>query len=244
MTAFSLKKVLLPSVLLAGTVFSSLTLPLVLSGSEPVVVQLKEEPLFVGSLKDIAAPYIGIATLLSLGTGLVSLSVAGWQSSSQRASQNESKVFGLQQQLKEKQDYLEELLMSEPRLQAAGLSSFLDEEVSHQSLTSSFVPVTTHSLVTQHSSSVLEPAMLSTQAMNAMVPSQIHLQESVVKAPSHPVQSSIGFAYADQTATSALEQDRDLVSTDLSTSTAFQVKQLQDQLKQIVTQVEQLQSAL
>lgn len=244
MTTPSLKKVLLPSILLAGTVFSSLTLPLVLSGSEPVVVQLKEEPLFVGDLKDIAAPYIGVATVLSLGAGLVSMSVAGWKSSSQKAQQIESKMFSLQQQLKEKEDHLEEILVSETRLHAAGLSFFLDEKTeSHQPQTSSFIPVNTYSLATQNNTSLVEPVMPSPQAMNAVAPSQMHLSESAA-VPSHPAQAPIGFAYADRAMAASLEQSESAVSTDISVSAAFQVKQLQDQLKQIVNQVEQLQSAL
>ncbi|HEY9858432.1 MAG TPA: hypothetical protein V6D16_02925, partial [Candidatus Obscuribacterales bacterium] len=75
MPGSSLKSFLLPAVLLSSTVFSSLTLPLVVLGSQPVDIRMQQEPVFSGQLKDIAAPYLGFAAALSLGVGIASVAV-------------------------------------------------------------------------------------------------------------------------------------------------------------------------
>src|SRR5579883_1479825 len=71
MSVPSLKKLVLPATVLAGTMFSSLTVPLAVFGSSPVDVQLNQEPIFSGKFKDFAAPYVGVVGILSLGTGLL-----------------------------------------------------------------------------------------------------------------------------------------------------------------------------
>jgi hypothetical protein len=141
-----LKKALIPSLVLSCTVFSSLTLPLAVFGSELLVIQIQKEPIFVGKLKDVAAPYLGAATALSLGTGIAGLAVCGWRQSSRKASKLTEQISDLKQQLVSRESYIEELKLTEPRLQAAGLGTFLKETFEE---TSSF-----HSNTTQkHSQS-------------------------------------------------------------------------------------------
>lgn len=128
MTASIFKKFILPPVLLSAGVFATLTLPLALLGSKPVAIQLQEEPVFHGQLRDVATPYLGLASLLSLGTGVASVAVAGWQQSSRKSAQVEQQLSGLQQHLQEKEELLKELKLSEARLATVGLDSFLDGE--------------------------------------------------------------------------------------------------------------------
>lgn len=142
MTVSPFKKALLPSLLVSGAVFSSLTLPLAIFGAQPLVIQLQEEPIFVGKLKDIAAPYVGLATLLSTGAGVASLTMGAWQQSSRKANKLEERLSSLQQQLQETEGQLETLKLSEIRLQAVGLGAFLDEvEVAGQAVSPVEEPV-------------------------------------------------------------------------------------------------------
>ena len=68
MTTSPLKKFVLAPVVLSAAVFSVLTLPLAVFVSQPVTIQLQEEPVFSGQLRDVATPYLGLASALSLGT--------------------------------------------------------------------------------------------------------------------------------------------------------------------------------
>lgn len=116
---------ILSSTLLAGAVLSATLLPLVTLGSKPIIVQLEEKPVFVGPLRELAAPYVALATGLSLGVGAVSLSLLSWQQSSQKMARREAEVAALQQQLTEKAAFVEQLRFSNAKLQSSGLEQFL-----------------------------------------------------------------------------------------------------------------------
>ncbi len=121
-----LKFVLAPAVLSAA-VFATLTLPLAVLGSKPVSIELQEEPVFHGQLRDVAAPYLGLVSALSLGAGVASIAVIGWRQSIRKSAQTEEQLLDLVQSLKEKEELLEALKLSQPQLESAGLTTFLDE---------------------------------------------------------------------------------------------------------------------
>jgi hypothetical protein len=123
-----IKRYLLPSLIAAGTVFSALTLPLAMSGSEQVAIKVNKESVFYGQLRDVAAPYLGFAAALSLGAAISSVAMTGWRQSSKKSTQIQDQLSCLQQNLKEKEAQLEELKLSQLRLQASGLSFFLEDE--------------------------------------------------------------------------------------------------------------------
>lgn len=158
-----LKRYLLPSLIAAGTVFSALTLPLAICGSEQVAIKVNKESVFYGQLRDVAAPYLGFAAALSLGAAIGSVAMTGWQQSSRKSAQIQDQLSCLQQSLKEKEAQLEELKLSESRLQASGLSFFLeDEKAAAQPLTAPTpqwqvvtTPVTLHKLAI--ASPIVEP---------------------------------------------------------------------------------------
>ncbi len=133
MTASPLKKFLLPAFLLSGSLFCALTVPLAFLGYKPIEIQLQEEPIFFGQLKDIASPYLGLTTVISLGAGVTSVAVTGWRHSSEKKNQTKQQLSDLQQELKATIAQLDELKMSELRLKAAGLDYFLEDsvEISH-----------------------------------------------------------------------------------------------------------------
>ncbi|MGC1393840.1 MAG: hypothetical protein WA828_06125 [Coleofasciculaceae cyanobacterium] len=127
-----LKKLVLTPVLVSAAVFATLTLPLAFFGKKPVTIQLQEEPIFSGQLRDIAAPYLGLASILSLGAGFASVAITGWRSSTHKSSQVEAQLSNLTENLREKEAQLEALKLSESQLEAAGLSAFLDEAPQQQ----------------------------------------------------------------------------------------------------------------
>lgn len=129
MSSPSRKKLVLTPLLISAVVFGTLSLPLVFFGKKPVTIQLQEEPIFSGQLREIAGPYLGLASLLSLGAGFASFAITGWMNSTRKSSQVEAQLSSLTQNLREKEAQLEALKLSESQLAAAGLSAFLDESV-------------------------------------------------------------------------------------------------------------------
>jgi hypothetical protein len=129
MNGSPLKQYVVIPVALSAAVFGTLTLPLTILGSKPVTIQIQEEPVFHGQLRDVAAPYLGLATALSLGVGVASIAVTGWRQSTRKSSQVQAQLSGLAQNLQEKEAQLEALKLSESSLAAAGLREFVDEEV-------------------------------------------------------------------------------------------------------------------
>jgi hypothetical protein len=117
---------LVSSALLSGVVFFAATLPLTLMGSQPVTIKVSEDPVFSGRLEELATPYLGFTTLLSLGVGAATFGLLGWQSSSRKLNHAEQQIAALKQQIQEAEASLEHLKFSETRLQTAGLNHFLD----------------------------------------------------------------------------------------------------------------------
>jgi hypothetical protein len=64
-----------------------------------------------------------------VGVGLASTTVTGWRQSLRKSYQVKAQLSELTENLKEKEEQLEALKLSESRLQATGLNVFLDEAV-------------------------------------------------------------------------------------------------------------------
>jgi hypothetical protein len=138
---------LLSSALLAGVVFCGSTFPLAALGSKPVTIQLGEQQVFVGRIKEFAGPYLGFATAISIGVGAVSLATAGWQQSSRKLGKVEEQMSTLKQQLQEKEALLEDLKFSESRLNASGLQFFLQDEAQSDSPAPAQLVETRHAVI-------------------------------------------------------------------------------------------------
>ena len=121
-------KHLLSSVFLAGAVFVAVTLPLATYGSKPVAIQLEGKPVFTGQFKELAAPYLGLALVLSIGAGATNLSVMQWHQSARKLGVINHQMSALKQQLVEQEALIEHLRFSPARLQATGLEQFLPNE--------------------------------------------------------------------------------------------------------------------
>jgi len=128
MTGSPLKKFLFTPIILSTAIFSALTLPLAFFGDQEVTIQLQEEPVHHGKLRDVATPYLGLASVLAIGTGIATIAVTGWRQSSKKSAQAEEQLSDLERNLQEKEQLLEELKLSKSQLAAAGLNNFLEKE--------------------------------------------------------------------------------------------------------------------
>ncbi len=229
-----LKSFLLPAVLLSSTVFSSLTLPLVVLGSQPVDIRMQQEPVFSGQLKDVAAPYLGFAAALSLGVGIASVAVTGWRRSSRKSAQAEEQLSSLKEHLQVKESQLEDLKLSEARLSATGLSEFLYDKPA-QSVVATSVNVAQPVVVTSPALPSPEVAAVATPLVEVKTttPRPVSVQAAI--SALHPAQAFLSFAQAGATAEESGVQ---------TTVAHAQVDELQTQLKQIMAQLEVLQGTL
>ncbi|NJM19439.1 MAG: hypothetical protein HC907_12405 [Richelia sp. SM1_7_0] len=121
------RKIILPSAIACGIVFAVLTVPLAVMGENEVAIRFEEESFFNGKLRDVAAPYVVFATLLSFGAGISVAALTGLQHLNRNSLNDKQKLARLEKDLQEKERLLQEFKLSESRLQASGLKSFLNE---------------------------------------------------------------------------------------------------------------------
>lgn len=120
------------SAILSGVVFAASTLPLGMFGAEPITLKVGDRPTFSGRFEELATPYLALTTILSLGIGVATTALFGWQSSSQQLAQAEERLSTLKQQLDEKESLLEHLRFSEQKLHSTGLNFFLESDTAAQ----------------------------------------------------------------------------------------------------------------
>ncbi|NET10389.1 MAG: hypothetical protein F6K09_31825 [Merismopedia sp. SIO2A8] len=183
-------KFLMSSTVLAGVVFCAATVPLATFNSKTVTVQVNEEPILMGQVQELAPPYLGIATLFSLGAGIVSLSTLGWRQSSQRLESVTEKATVLEQKIQEQSYLIESLKFSDRRLAAAGLDQFLGDEAVAQANIGASVgvdvevqaiaePPTAHAIGTSHTVGTTEAVAVSAATISQKsVRSTPHLIDS------------------------------------------------------------------
>jgi hypothetical protein len=227
MSGSPLKKFVLTPVVLSATVFAALSLPLAVLGSKPVTIQLQQDQVFQGQLKDVATPYLGLVAAISLGAGIANVAVTGWRFSSRKSSQIEAQLAALARSLKEKEELLEDLKLSESRLEASGLSAFLDEEVTQQ-------PAEKIPAASLAASEIVEPLVITAQPVEAqpVVAPQVSVQAAAQRFAS--AQTFLGFAHA-KTAVQPSHQPK---------SFEPEVEELHTQLQQLMAQMASLQTAL
>jgi hypothetical protein len=230
MSGSPLKKFILTPVVLSAAVFGVLTLPLALFGSKPVTIQLQQEPVFQGQLKDVATPYLGLVAAISLGAGIANVAVTGWQLSSRKSSQVEEQLSILAQNLKEKEELLDALKLSESRLEASGLRAFLDEEVTQSQVETTVVASPT-------TAEIVEPLVIMTQPIE---PLTVAARQVSVQAAAHRFAVAQNFLGFTQVKT-AVESSHPVDSV---TSKDKDVDELHAQLQQIMADMASLQKAL
>jgi len=261
MTLSTLQKFFLPSIVSAVSVFSAMSFPLATLGDKQTVVKFQEETVFDGKLRDVAAPYVVLATAMSVGAGIFVIAVCGWQYSTRKSEKFQQELSGLEKHLEEKEAQLQEFKLSESRLQVSGLTTFLDDEVPFQltgnskSLSATGTkPVVTKPVVTKPV--VTKPVV--TQPVVAQPPASY--QQPVNTVPkiatrqttptARTVTAASGFASAQtflgyaQTNTNSTEEIPTPVVVDKSTPTASDFEMLQKQLREMMLQMQTMQSSL
>ncbi len=246
MSASPLNKFLLRPVILSSAVFCFLTLPLAAFGSNQVTIQLQEEPIFYGKLRDIAAPYLGFATALSLGVAASSVVLAGWQQSSKKSAQLEDQLSAVQQNLKKTETQLQELKVSELQFQASGLNSFLKNEVSEeQQLTSSNGTTVAELGAVSASVQVLE--LVANAAQSVEPQPNVSFQESVFPIQSDPI-SVTTFAAVSETTSLVGNKTAEISLATLiaqaQSEPLTQIQELQGQFQQVMTRMDTLQEII
>ncbi|HBB34725.1 MAG TPA: hypothetical protein DDZ80_25835 [Cyanobacteria bacterium UBA8803] len=218
-------KYFLTPTLIFTAIWGALTSPLAIVGPKPIVIQLQEEPIFDGQLRDIATPYFMASTLLSLGAAFSYVALIGWRQSSRKSALIEKDLSSLQQELKAKETKITQL-----KLQASGLTDFLQPEHSTNpeagTKAGNFPSIAYPSehLFLILNNSPLEPADDTTNSLTV---------ESAVQ-PWAVAQSFLGF----KTVKSVAEK------SSLSTANLTQIAEIQEQIYQLQTQFEMLQDQL
>ena len=227
MTASPLKKIVVTPIMISAVVFGVLSLPLALLGSKPVNIQLQGESVLYGKLRDIATPYLGFASAISLGTGIASVAIIGWRTSIRKSSQFQTKLSDLAKNLKEQEAQLEALKLSESRLEASGLSQFLDD----------CVTTPEEKLPATHVSSVpiVEPLVITTHPFEAQPVAHSQVTVKAAVAQFSVVQGFLGHTQVQASHQRSLQE----------TSPAPQeIEQLHSQLQQIMAQIASVQTSL
>jgi hypothetical protein len=119
-----LKKILLPTVVISGTLLASFGVLLATQGSKRIDIQLESNQVFYGELKDVVSPPVG--ALVSVGVALGVASVLGWQQSKNRKAELEKKVLQLQSQISNKDAQIQELKVAPSSPMLSKLEWFLD----------------------------------------------------------------------------------------------------------------------
>ena len=248
-------KSLMSSAVLAGIVFCSTTVPLAALNSKTLTVQVNEQPVLMGQLQDFAPPYLGLATLLSLGTGIVSLSALGWRQSAKQLESATDKTKSLEQKLQEQAYMIENLKFSDRRLAASGLDTFLSENdhgLGHQAV-SNPVPQTTQSAQQNVGTTVSAELDLSQEELE-QVASFLYGKtssgaevSSVFKMPLVDDIAPVAGNASNETPVEqhALTSEPASVQEDAAVTQQDQekLKVLMGQLQQMMSQVEQLQGS-
>lgn len=248
MAGSPLNKYILTPVLISASIFAVLTFPLALLGSKPITIELQEEPVFHGKLRDAAPPYLGLTTLISLGAGLASLAVTGWKESANQTAKMEEQISGLEQSLKEKELHFKELQLSQPRLEAYGLEEFLPESVRIERQTKkTAASENVHTIVEAQvvNSERVEPQPFATQPQTVVQPQTIPQPQTVPQpvvtrgqaAASNFTSAQAFFGHSQNSANS----EPSLKETSLSPS---DIQELHSQLQQIKNQMASLQKAI
>jgi type II secretory pathway pseudopilin PulG len=153
----SLLKGIRIALLISTTSFSLLVIPLAKLSDEAVEIRVNHQTQFMGSLRHLAGPYLGAASVLSLSLGMAALGMSGWQASRREARHTQRSLQSIKTQLKNRELQLQTLQFSEQRLENSGLSEFLPPPNSPQPL---LAAPSHHTQAPHHSARQTDPAPL------------------------------------------------------------------------------------
>ena len=248
MSGSPLNKFLFKPVLLAAAVLSVLSLPVAIFGSQPVSIRIQGEQWMDGEIKDLAPPYLGLVGALSLGVGVASLAISGWQHSAQKFSQTQDKVSTLAEDIQSKEKELEDLKLSLSSLAASGLTDFIDEAETQRTVTENLTENVKHNLtenLTHNLTETQDNSLEYQPVFQTIVTRSDFVEEPAITTATRSVedvtqkfasaQTFLGFVRTKPVLTPPIE---------VSSPKPEQLEQLNTQLQTIMTQMASLQSAL
>lgn len=250
MSITTVKKFVLTPIVVSAGVFFALTLPLNVFGSKPVTIQLQKEPLFFGQLKDFAPQYLAVTGLISLGAGIFSLSMTGWEHSSRKSAQVKEKISDLEQHIQEKQELLEALQQKQFCSEATHSNEASEAEIIPQTtpvceLEEQATSVSFQQAAEEQSysptftsiSAVVEPLVITPYPIEPepAVMDQVNVQEAAAKFAS--AQTFLGYTQVKDSAPQPSVVEESPITTSPS-------EEIDHQLQQIMEQVSSLQQAL
>jgi hypothetical protein len=101
------KKVVLPTVAISGMIFAGFAAFLAQYGSDRIDIQVDNQNVFYGELRDIVSPQIGVA--LGLTLGVASIAVIGYSKSASKVELLEKQVLSIKKAISDKDVQIEEL---------------------------------------------------------------------------------------------------------------------------------------
>ena len=227
MSSSQLQKYIVTPLMISASVFGALSLPLALFGKQPVTIQLQGEPVFYGQLRDVASPYLGLTSAISLGAGVASIAISGWRSSSRKSSQVQAQLSDLSQHLKAKEAQLEALQLSEVKIEASGLQAFANETVQLEQAIET-------EPASQKAKPMVEVQVITTQAVEAQA----------VVSPSRTVQAAAAKFASAQSFLGYSQTKAHKGAMPTQEITPCEVEQLHNQLQQLMAQMASVQVAL
>ncbi|HBB32558.1 MAG TPA: hypothetical protein DC064_12360, partial [Cyanobacteria bacterium UBA9273] len=122
------KQFCLTPAIIFSSFFCALGLPFLIFAAKPIQINLQEEPVFQGELKDFTVAYFCFSTLLSLAACCGYITVIGWKLSASKSAIAAKQLSDLQLKLKTKQAELEEWELLQFKNQTTGLNLFLEAD--------------------------------------------------------------------------------------------------------------------
>ncbi len=101
------KKVVLPTVAISGMIFVGFAALLAEYGSERIEIQVDNQNVFYGSMRDIVSPQMGVA--LGLTLGVASVAVIGYSKSASQVELLEKQLSSIKKAISDKDAQIEEL---------------------------------------------------------------------------------------------------------------------------------------
>ncbi|NEQ81587.1 MAG: hypothetical protein F6K26_15415 [Moorea sp. SIO2I5] len=240
MISSPLQKFVFRPALISATVFAALTLPVGWFGAKPISIKVQEEQILYGNVRDAATPYLTLATVISLGAGMASVAIAGWQQSAQQSSQLQSQLSDLAQQIQKKEELLEKLRLSESQ-QHLPQHKPLENKIENQ--TSPQQPINYTVYTSSSFQSNREPLVTKTGSREYQP-----VAKSVMKVPAKTVEYkrlAVGHATRMQTGVGNSQTHTGLEShSEVVSLPSEDIQQLQSQLQQVKAQMTAMQKVL
>ena len=235
MSLSALTKFILPPVLASAAVFSAMTVPLALIGDKQININFQEETLFFGKLRDVALPYVVVATGMSLGAGISAIAISGWRKSSRKSTEVEQQISQLELQLQQKEELLKEFKLSETRLQFSGLNNFLEEQAS-SSVNKSYPNLNPRNVSQSVETTYQQAEIFAPQ------PPQTNSQDTTSTNAVSAFASAQNFLGYTQPKNNIKEEIAQISQANKTSITAAEFEQLQRQLRDMMLQMQEMQN--